>query len=428
MNSQSIRAAFQAGLEEAGKVAHEAGDAAAALPKASRTLEAVYEVPFLAHATLEPMNATAHVTREGAEIWAPTQGQTLIQKRIAELLHLKPAQVKIHTTFLGGGFGRKFEQDFIMQAVQASKALGKPVKLIWSREEDTQHDFYRPAAMARLRAGIDANGQPLAWQARLVCPSILARWPEFSSSVVNGIDTTAVEGAAELPYGIPNQRIDYVQKSTGVPVGFWRSVGSSQNAFFVESFLDELAHLAQQDPLAFRLKLLAGKPRHRAVLEKAAQEAGWGTPAPAGRYRGLALHASFGAIVAEVAEISIEENRAVRVHRVTCAVDCGRVVNPDTVVAQMESAIVFGLTAALFGEITIKNGRVEQSNFPDYPMLKLAQTLAFDVHIVASGAELGGIGEPGTPPIAPAVANAVFAATGKRVRKLPIRLDEGVKV
>ncbi len=416
MSSASIRAGFMAALDGPAAVAATAGDDAA-LAGAAKQVEAVYEVPFLAHATMEPMNATARVAADGVEIWAPTQGQGPIQFAVGAALGVEPVQVKVHTTFLGGGFGRRFETDFVLQTVLAAKAVGAPVKLIWSREEDIRHDFYRPAAVARLRGGLDAAGRPVAWQARLVCPSIMTRaLPDY---VKDGIDPSSVEGAVEIPYRIANRRTEYAMTHTGVPVGFWRSVGNSQNAFFVESFLDEIAHAAGADPLDFRLRLLDEAPRHRAVLEAAAEAAGWGGPLAAGRFRGLALHESFGSIVAEAVEISVGEGKALRVHKVACAVDCGVVVNPDTVVAQMESGIVYGLTAALFGEITLRDGRVEQGNFDGYEMLRLAQMPEIAVRIVESGAALGGIGEPSTPPIAPAVANAIFAATGERVRSLP---------
>jgi len=417
MSSASIRAGFMAALDGPAAVAAAAGDDAA-LAGAAKQVEAVYEVPFLAHATMEPMNATAHVTADGVEIWAPTQGQGPIQFAVGAALGLEPGQVKVHTTFLGGGFGRRFETDVALQAVLAAKAVGAPVKLIWSREEDIRHDFYRPAAVARLRGGLDAAGRPVAWQARLVCPSIMTRaLPDY---VKDGIDPSSVEGAVEMPYRIANRRTEYAMTNTGVPVGFWRSVGNSQNAFFVESFLDEIAHAAGADPLDFRLRLLDEAPRHRAVLEAAAEAAGWGSPPPPGRFRGLALHESFGSIVAEVVEISVGDGKALSVHKVACAVDCGVVVNPDTVVAQMESGIVYGLTAALFGEITLGDGRVEQGNFDGYEMLRLAQMPEIAVRIVESDAALGGIGEPSTPPIAPAVANAIFAATGERIRSLPL--------
>ena len=418
MSDATIRAELSAALKQDGAVAHNEGDATAALAGADRRLEAAYEVPYLAYATMEPMNATARVTDTGVEVWAPTQGQGPIQHAVAGLLGIAPAQVNVHTTFLGGGFGRRFETDFVVQAVLVSKAVGAPVKLVWSREEDMRQDFYRPAAMARLRAGLNATGEPVAWHVRLAAPSIMSRaLPDY---VKDGIDPSSVEGAADSPYAFANQRVEYAMRHFGVPVGFWRSVGNSQNAFFVESFLDELAHAADRDPLAYRLGLLGDHPRHRKVLETAAQAAGWGRAAPEGRFRGIALHESFGSIAAEVAEISVAKGREIKLHRMTCAIDCGRTINPDTVVAQMESGIVYGLTAALFGRITIAAGRVQEGNFDSYPMLDLAQMPEVEVRIVESGAALGGVGEPGTPPAAPALANALFAATGKRIRSLPL--------
>jgi isoquinoline 1-oxidoreductase beta subunit len=324
----------------------------------------------------------------------------------------------VHTTFLGGGFGRKFELDAIMQAVFAAKAVGRPVKVIWSREEDMRHDFYRPAAMCRLEGGIDAAGGLSALSCKIVCPSIFAR--VNPARIKDGIDPTSVEGIAKMPYRVGARRVDYLMQDTGVPVGFWRSVGSSQNAFFLECFVDELAAAAGKDPLAFRRQLLAEEPRFRGVLNAAAALAGWDKPLPGGRHRGLALHECFGSIVAEVVEISLLEGRRLRVHKVACVVDCGRAVNPANIRAQMESGIVYGLTAALFGEITIANGGAVQGNFDTYDMLKLSHMPAIEVGILETGDKLGGIGEPGTPPIAPAVVNAIAAATGRRIRSLPL--------
>jgi isoquinoline 1-oxidoreductase beta subunit len=412
------RATLAAALDEPGATARSEGDAAGAVAGAAKQVEAVYLFPFLNHATMEPMNATASVTAEGVEIWAPTQAQGPCQFAVSKALGIKADQVKVNTTFLGGGFGRRFELDFIFHAVFASKAVGAPVKVIWSREEDMRHDFYRPSMAVRLRAGLDGAGAPVGLEAKVAGPSIMSR--VFPDMVKNGIDITSVEGFAESPYRFGAVRVDYTRKEIGVPVGFWRSVGNSFSAFAMETFVDELAAAAGQDPVAYRRVLLAAQPRFLAVLNKAADAGGWGKALPSGRARGVAIHLSFGSIVAEVAEVSAQGN-ALRVHRVTTAVDCGRVINPDTVVAQMESGIVYGLTAAYFGEITIANGRVEQSNFPDYPMLQMRHMPAVDVHIVESGEALGGIGEPATPPIAPAVANALFALTGKRLRALPLK-------
>jgi isoquinoline 1-oxidoreductase beta subunit len=378
----------------------------------------VYELPFLAHATMEPMNCTAHVRADGVDIWAPTQFQTGAQGLGAGIGGVPPEKVKVHTTYLGGGFGRRFELDFIKEALETSKAAGAPVKLIWSREDDIRNAQYRPACRHALRAGLDAAGQPAAWTHRIVAPSIMAR--VFPDSVKNGLDGEAVEGGVGMPYAVPNVHVDYVLTDTGIPVGFWRSVNNSFNAFAVETFIDELAHAAKKDPYEYRRDLLGKAPRHLSVLNLAATKAGWGTALPAGRSRGIAVYKAFDTYVAEVAEVSVESDGTPHVHRVVCAVDCGPVVNPDIVEAQMQSAIVYGLTAALWGEITIDKGRVQQSNFVDYRMLRLAEMPVVEVHIVPSTDSQGGVGEPGTPPIAPAVCNAIFAATGKRIRKLPI--------
>ncbi len=407
--------------DQPGAVArHDGGDPDAALAAAATKRDATYQLPFLAHATMEPINGAAHVRADGGgvDIWAPTQFQSGAQGLGAKIGGVPPEKVKVHTTYLGGGFGRRFELDFIQEALETSKAVGAPVKVIWSREDDTQHDQYRPVSVHRLRAGLDAGGRPVAWTHRIVAPSIMARvFPDF---VKNGIDPEAVEGGVDMPYEIANVHVDYLMPDTGIPVGFWRSVNNTFNAFVVESFVDELAHATRRDPYEYRRDLLSKAPRHLGVLNLAASKAGWGTPLPTGRSRGIAVWKSFETYVAEVAEISIDGEGAVHVHRVVCAVDCGPVVNPDTVEAQMQSAIVYGLTAALWGEITIDKGRVQQSNFHNYRMLRLAEMPQVEVHIVLSTDAQGGVGEPGTPPIAPAVCNAIFAGTGKRIRKLPI--------
>ena len=341
----------------------------------------------------------------------------------AKIAGLKPEQVRVHTTYLGGGFGRRAEQDFVADAVELSKAAGAPVQVTWSREDDMQHDFYRPAAYTKITAGLDADGWPVAWKSRIVSPSIMSRF--FPGSVKNGLDGSSVEGHADVKYDIPNFFTDYVLTETGVPVGFWRSVGNSQNGYIVESFIDEVAKAGGKDPVELRRKLLAKAPRHLGVVELAAEKAGWGKPRPAGRTRGIAIVESFGSYVAEVAEVSVNRSSGeVRVHRVVAAVDCGRHVNPDIIAAQIEGAIAYGLTAALKGEITIDKGRVQQANFNDYDMVRMNEMPVVDVHIVPSNEAPGGIGEPGTPPIAPAVCNAIFAATGKPIRRLPIRAED----
>lgn len=417
LSSAAIRAAYAKAAEGPGDTARHDGDAVQALAAAAKTVEAIYEVPFLNHATMEPMNATAHVRADGCDIWAPTQGQTRAQTAAAKVTGLPAEKIRIHTTFLGGGFGRRFEVDFVVEAVEASRAVGAPVKVVWTREDDMQHGFYRPTTYNRLAAGLDADGVPVAWTHRIVAPSILAR--EFGAPP-GGPDPMSIEGAANIPYAMANVAVDCVNLDMGVPLGFWRSVGSSHNAFVTECFLDEVAAAGKQDPFELRRKLLANSPRHKAALELAATKAGWGTPCAEGRSRGLAVAESFGSFVAQVAEVTVSEQGEVRVHRVVCAIDCGVVINPDTVEAQMQSGIVYGLTAALRGQITLDRGRVQQGNFDDYPLLRMDEMPVVEVHIVPSTAPPGGVGEPGTPPIAPAVANAIFAATGKRVRRLPI--------
>jgi isoquinoline 1-oxidoreductase beta subunit len=418
VSSATISQMFAERAAQAGAVARHDGDPDGALGGAAQRIEAVYELPFLAHATMEPMNCTAHVRPDGVDIWAPTQFQTGAQGLGAQIGGVPPEQVQVHTTYLGGGFGRRFELDFIQEALEASKAVGAPVKVIWSREDDIQHAQYRPANYHRMAAGLDASGRPVAWTHRIVAPSIMAR--VFPNMVQNGLDGEAVEGGKEMAYAVPNVHIDYQLTDAGIPVGFWRSVNNSYNAFAVETFIDELSAAAKADPFEYRRGLLANAPRHRGALELAATKAGWGTPLPAGRARGIAVHKSFESFVAEVAEVSVSSAGEVRVHRVVCAVDCGMFVNPDTIEAQMQGGIVYGLTAALKGAITIEGGRVQQSNFHDYEMLRLADMPLVEVHIVPSSEAPGGVGEPGTPPIAPAVCNAIFAATGKRIRTLPI--------
>src|ERR1041385_2946517 len=418
VTSASITQLLTEQAAKPGAQARHDGDPDGALAGAASKVEAAYELPLLAHATMEPMNCTAHVRADGVDIWAPTQFQTGAQGMGAGIGGVPPEKVKVHTTYLGVGCGRRFELDFIQEALETSKATGAPVKVIWSREDDIRNAQYRPACYHKMQAGLDASGQPVAWTHRIVAPSIMAR--VFPDTVKNGLDGEAVEGGVDMPYTVPNVPVDYSLTDTGIPVGFWRSVNNSYNAFVVESFIDELANAAKKDPYEYRRDLLGKAPRHLRVLNLAASKAGWGTPLPTGRSRGLAVYKSFDSYVAEVAEVSVGSDGAPRVHRVVCAVDCGPVVNPGIVEAQMQSAIVYGLTAALWGEITIDKGRVQQSNFHDYRMLRLAEMPVVEVHIVPSTASQGGVGEPGTPPIAPAVCNAIFALNGKRIRKLPI--------
>jgi isoquinoline 1-oxidoreductase beta subunit len=418
LDSAAIRA-FMAERVDDGTIGRNDGNADRAIDNARRSVQAVYEVPYLAHACMEPMNCTAWVRSDSCDIWVPTQNQTRTHRTAMRLTGLPAQKVRVHTTYLGGGFGRRGEQDFVTDAIEASRATGAPVKAVWTREDDIRHDYYRPATYNRLAAALDDNGMPVAWRHRIAGASIAQR--DSRERETSGSDFSATEGALNLPYDIPNILVSYARANTAVPVGYWRSVASSQNAFITECFLDEVAAAGGKDPWELRRALLRGQPRLREVLDLAARQAGWHKPAPAGRYRGIAVAESFGSYVAEVAEVSVDRGR-VRVHRVVCAIDCGMVVNPDTITAQMESGIVYGLTAALKGEISIDGGRVVQGNFDDYPLLSLEECPDIEVHIVASEAPPGGVGEPGTPPIAPAVANAVFAATGTPVRRLPIRL------
>jgi isoquinoline 1-oxidoreductase beta subunit len=404
LDSAAIRGRFAQAAQRGGRVVHEVGRAQAALREAPQTLEVVYETPYVAHLPMEPMNCTAWVRSDACELWVPTQAQTGAQRTAAHITGLAPEAVSVHTTFLGGGFGRRLEQDFVAEAVQIAKAVGEPVQVVWMLEDDLAHDFYRPANYTLMRGALDTQGRPLAWVQRIVGPS-------------NSF------GGVDVPYRIPNQRQERVEEDPGVPTGAWRSVGASQNAFVVESFVDELAYAAGADPLRYRRELLGHAPRHRRVLELAAQKAGWSRPPPAGRQRGIAVYFSFGSWVAQVVEVSVSADAGVRVHRVVCAIDCGIAVNPDSVTAQLEGAVAMALTAALKGEITIERGRVAQRNFHDYPLLSFAEMPAVEVHIMPSEASPGGVGEPGVPPLAPALANAVFAATGRRIRRLPLGPD-----
>jgi isoquinoline 1-oxidoreductase subunit beta len=399
-----------------GVMAKTTGDAAAALGQATKKVEAVYTVPFLHHATMEPMNCTAYVRAGECEVWAPTQNQTRAQEVAAEAAGVPKEKVRVHTTLLGGGFGRRLESDFVAEAVSISKAVNAPVKVIWSREDDTRHGFYRPATYNKLSAGLDAQNRPVAWTHHIVAPPILTKFGPLQ----DGIDRTLIDGAADVPYAFPNLFVDQLAVDLPVPLGFWRSVGASQNAFVVECFFDEMAAAAGRDPYELRRELLQAKPRHLRVLELAATKAGWGTSLPPGRGRGIAIAEWEPTTCAEVAEVSVAPDGTVRVHRVVCAVDCGPVVNPDTIEAQMQGGVVFGLSAALYGEITIDKGRVQQGNFTDYPMLRIPEMPVVEVHIVPSTDAQGGIGEPSVPPTAPAVCNAIFAVTGKRIRSLPI--------
>lgn len=422
LNSTKQREQYAALAQQPGAVARQQGDIAAGMATASKTLEAVYELPYLAHATMEPLNCLAHVRPDGVEIWTGTQMQTTDQAAAAQIAGVKPEQVIIHTLYLGGGFGRRANPaaDFVKEAVLVSKLAGAPVKVVWTREDDMKGGFYRPRTYNVVKAGLDTYGYPVAWHHRVVGQSIMKGTPFEPVMLKGDLDLSQVEGSADMAYEVPNLLVDYKMAPAGVPVLWWRSVGHSFTAFVKECFVDECAAAAGKDPVEYRRVLLAKHPRERGVMDLAAERAGWGKPLPAGRGRGIAVHESFGSHVAQVAEVSVGKAGEVTVHRVVCAIVCGPVVNPDTVRAQMESGIVFGLSAALYGRITFKDGRVEQGNFNDYPVLRMDAMPKIEVYIVDSSAPMGGVGEPGVPPIAPAVGNAIFAATGKRVRSLPI--------
>jgi isoquinoline 1-oxidoreductase beta subunit len=413
MSSAEIAAEFARLANGAAAEARGDGDAKTALASASRRVEATYEAPYLAHATMEPMNCTADVRRDRCEIWAPTQNPQGTQSVAARLTGLPVDAVTVHVTYLGCGWGRRSRTDFVEDAVETSMKVGAPVQVLWTREEDMQHDFYRPAAYLRLEGGLDANGRATAFRARVVAQGI--------SGGNRPVDGPAVAGIADMHYAIPNVRVEYARAELAVPVGYWRSVGPSQNTFVLESFIDEMAHAANRDPFEFRREMLGGNPRLRHVLEVAAEQSGWGKPLPAGRARGIAVVEDKGGLVAEVAEVSVQNGR-LRVHKVTCAADCGQIIHPGIVEAQISGSVVAGLTAAIYGEITIEKGRAKQGNFNDYRMLRIGEMPEISVHIVENHEEPGGVGEPAVPPIAPAVANAIFALTGTRIRKLPIRL------
>lgn len=398
-------------------VAETVGDAAAAFAGAVHRIDLTYDVPYLAHATLEPLNCTASVTATSCEIWAPTQAPGFVKATAAALTGLSPDQITVHTTMLGGGLGRKFELDYIEQAIKVSIAVAAPVKLTWPREQDFTNDQYRPMAVARVRAGLDASGNVVAWWYRNVSPSILFQRGWIGP---NDVDSQAVDGSTELAYELGARQIEYTRHPASVPVGFWRSVGHSINAFFVESAIDELAHLADVDPLAFRQRMLANDARSLAVLNAAAALAGWTTPPAAGHARGIAFHAGFGSIVAQVAEITGTTPSTIKVVRVACVIDCGRVINPDTVEAQMQGAIVHGMTAALWGKMTFQNGAASPNNFDHYRMMGMRDMPQISVQVIEGSSVLGGVGEPGVPPIAPAIANAYAALTGTRLRTLPL--------
>jgi isoquinoline 1-oxidoreductase beta subunit len=423
-STTAIMAEYRRLAEQPGKPARKEGDAAAALKGAAKLITATYEFPYLAHAPMEPLDAVVKLDADSCEIWCGDQFQTVDQANAAATAGLKPEQVKIHTLLAGGSFGRRANMgsDYIVEAVSVAKALGAngtPVKLQWTREDDIRGGLYRPLYLHRLEAALDKNGQLVGWQHRIVGQSIIAGTAFAAVMVKDGIDGTSVEGAANLPYAVPNMSVELNTTETGVPVLWWRVVGSSHTAYATEAFIDEIAYAAGKDPFAFRQAMLEHHPRHKAVLELAAKAAGWGNPLPKGKGRGIAVAEAFGTYVAQVAEVTVAPNGKVKVDRVVCAVDCGTPINPDVITAQMEGGIGFGLGAALYGAITLKDGQVEQTNFDAYQVLRIDEMPKVEVHIVPSPEAPTGVGEPGVAPVGPAVANAVFAVTGKRLRVLP---------
>jgi isoquinoline 1-oxidoreductase subunit beta len=419
LNTDEIVGELEKATLNSGPVAQNIGNVEKAMATAVTKVEATYQVPFLAHATMEPMNCTVHVRKDGCEVWVGNQVLARAQATAAKTTGLPLDKVVVHNHLIGGGFGRRLEIDGITRAVQIAMQVEGPVKVVWTREEDIQHDMYRPCFFDRISASLDDKGMPIAWNHRFAGSSIISRWapPLF----VNGLDPDTTEGAIDLVYALPNLHVEYLRaEPPGIPTAFWRSVGPSHNVFVTESFMDELAAAAKQDPVTYRRALLDKTPRAKAVLELAAEKAGWGKPLPERVGRGVSLQFVFATYLAQVAEVEVSKDGAVRVRRVVCAVDCGTVVNPDTVRAQIQSAIIFGITAALHGQITLKGGRVEQSNFHDYRVLRMNEAPAIEVYIVNSAEPPGGMGEAGTSAIAPAVTNAIYAATGKRVRKLPV--------
>ena len=426
----TLHSALHSGAGKPGKRIRNDGNVDAVLSNGAKRIEATYEFPFLAHATMEPMNITVHARNGEAEVWAPTQSPDWVQRTVAKVLDLKPEKVVVHTTLLGGGFGRRYIADYPAEGAQIAKVVGKPVQLVWSREDDMTHDFYRPAACHQMKGAVDQNGRPLAWSHTIASTSIAAYWHPESGKP----EASEVGGAEQMPYAIPNVRLEYNPVESAVPPLWWRSVEHSFNGFAVECFVDELAAAAGQDPVQFRKSLLV-KPanwkakndedpdpaRLRAVMELAAEKAGWGTPMPKGKGRGIATYHSFGSYIAEVAEVTVQGNNF-KIDRMVAAIDCGQIVNPESVRSQAESAIIYGLSAALKNEITIKNGAVEQTNFDGYDPIRISEAPPIEVHLMNSKDDPGGMGEPALPPAAPAVANAIFAACGQRVRKLPFQL------
>ncbi len=423
LDSKAMLVEFRKLANTQGLTAASMGDIKTAAAKASKTLEAEYSLPYLAHSPMEPLNCTVKISKDACEIWTGTQMPGTDQQAAAKILGIKPEQVTMHTLFLGGGFGRRANPaaDFVSEAVQVAKAAGVPVKTVWSREDDVKGGYYRPMYLHKAKIGVDAKGLPVAWEHVAVGQSIMLGTPFEAYQIKDGVDATSVEGVADSPYvkGTPNHHVSLHTPKIGVPVLWWRSVGHSHSAFVMESLIDELAHAAGRDSLDYRRQILKDHPRHLAALNLAAEKSGWGKPLAKGVFRGIAVHESFGSFVTQVAEVSVDKG-VVKVHRMVCAIDCGLSVNPDSLKAQMESSISFGLGAAMQSEVTFKDGMVQQSNFHDYKVMRMNEMPKVEVYIVQSTEKMGGVGEPGLPPVAPAVTNAIFAATGKRIRTLPI--------
>ena len=419
LDNKAIENLYRQAIQKTGVVARNDGDVKSALGQAAKKHEATYYLPYLAHATMEPMNCTAHIRKDRCQVWVPTQTQTGVQMAGSKISGLPPEKVDVFTTYCGGGFGRRTDTSEVVEALLLSKALGKPVKVVWTREDDFKNDYYRPAVLCEIKGGLDPKGRLTACSNKVVSSSIMSRvFPQF---VKNGVDSSALQGILDIDYAIPNFYVEYVMFEAPIPVGFWRSVGNSSNPFAVESFIDELAHMGRIDPVEFRMGMLANNPRGRRVLEVLAEKSGWGKSIKKGQGRGMALRTSFGSTAGHVAEVSVDKSRGqIRVHRIVCVLDCGPAVYPDAIRAQLEGSAIFGLSAALKERVRFANGGVATSNYDDYPILTISETPEIDVHIVKSDDKIGGVGEPGVPTIAPAVGNAVFDAVGVRIRSLPM--------
>jgi isoquinoline 1-oxidoreductase beta subunit len=425
LNDETIDALFKAHLDETGAVAKNSGDVSKALAEAAQTLEQSYKLPYISHAQVEPINCTTHVEKERCRIWVPTQGQTATQETASKLTGLPLEKVEVMTLPAGGGFGLRGEQDPVVDSVLLSKALNRPVKVIWTREDDFANDRFRPANQCRIQAGLDKDGQLIAWSHKVAAPSVMSRL--MPQAVENGIDPDAVSGIMDMPYSLPNISVNYVMVDLPITVGWWRSVGYSVNVFAVESFMDELAHAAGKDPVQFRLDHMEKGSRPYNILSLAAEKGGWNTPVPSGRARGVAVTSCFESFAAHMAEVSVGKNGSIRVHKMVCALDCGTAVYPDAIRAQAESGVIMGLSTAFYEQVSFSNGGVRTANYDEYPVLTMSEVPEIDVHIAKNNLKAGGVGEPVFPSVAPAVANAVFNATGVRLRELPFKRDLLIK-